>query len=112
MIELKENFSVTMIIEDVVLPNTFTITVNLIPNSQYNKLYNKAMERIQYYITEILDNSIFVGCGINSSNLNDWWYYSIATNSCVQTPNLPGNNRHHPFYFSFLFEFLNHELIP
>ena len=53
MIELKENFSVTMIIEDVVLPNTFTITVNLIPNSQYNKLYNKAMERIQYYITEL-----------------------------------------------------------
>ena len=70
MIELKENFSVTMIIEDVVLPNTFTITVNLIPNSQYNKLYNKAMERIQYYITEILDNSIFVGCQ-NLKKLSD-----------------------------------------
>jgi len=61
MIELKENFSVTMIIEDVVIPNTFTITVNLIANNEKNKLYNKAMERIQYYIGEILDNSIFIG---------------------------------------------------
>ena len=61
MIELKENFSVTMIIEDVVIPNTFTITVNLIANNEKNKLYNKAMERLQYYINEILDNSIFIG---------------------------------------------------
>lgn len=61
MIELKENFSVTMIIEDIIMPNTFTITVNLIANNEKNKLYNKAMERIQYYISEILDNSIFIG---------------------------------------------------
>ena len=61
MIELNETFSTTMIIEDVVIPNTWNITVNLIPNNSKNKLYNKAMERIQYYIQEILDNSIFVG---------------------------------------------------
>ena len=62
MIELNENFSTTMIIEDVVIPNSWNITVNLLPNTNKNKLYNKAMERVQYYITEILDNSIFVSC--------------------------------------------------
>jgi len=61
MIELNETFSTTMIIEDVVIPNTWNITVNLMPNTAKNKLYNKAMERVQYYIQEILDNSIFVG---------------------------------------------------
>jgi len=62
MIELNETFSTTMIIEDVVIPNTWNITVNLMPNTAKNKLYNKAMERVQYFIQEILDNSIFVGC--------------------------------------------------
>ena len=61
MIELNETFSTTMIIEDVVIPNTWNITVQLVPNTSKNKLYNKAMERVQYYIQEILDNSIFVG---------------------------------------------------
>ena len=60
MIELNETFSTTMIIEDVVIPNTWNITVNLMPNTAKNKLYNKAMERVQYYIQEVLDNSIFV----------------------------------------------------
>ena len=62
MIELKETFSTTMIIEDVIIPNTWSIQVQLVPNNAKNKLYNKAMERVQYYIQEILDNSIFVGC--------------------------------------------------
>lgn len=61
MIELKETFSTTMIIEDVIIPNTWSIQVQLVPNNAKNKLYNKAMERVQYYINEILDNSIFVG---------------------------------------------------
>ena len=60
MIELNETFSTTMILEDVVIPNTWNITVQLVPNTAKNKLYNKAMERVQYYITEVLDNSIFV----------------------------------------------------
>jgi len=60
MIELKEDFSVTMVIEDIIIPNTFTITINLVPNNSKNKFYNKAMDRVQYYIGEILDNSIFV----------------------------------------------------
>ena len=39
MIELNETFSTTMIIEDVVIPNTWNITVNLMPNTAKNKLY-------------------------------------------------------------------------
>ena len=61
MIELRETFSTTMVIEDVILPNTFSIVVNLVVNNQKNKFYNKAMDRVQYYISEILDNSIFIG---------------------------------------------------
>ena len=49
-----------MVIEDIIIPNTFTITINLVPNNSKNKFYNKAMDRVQYYIGEILDNSIFV----------------------------------------------------
>lgn len=60
MIELKETFCTTMILEDIIIPNTWNITVTLIPNQGKNKFYNKAMDRLQYYITEILDNSIFV----------------------------------------------------
>jgi len=62
MIEIKETFCTTVLLEDIVLPNTWNLTVTLIPNNSKNKLYNKAMERIQYYIFEVLDNSIFVGC--------------------------------------------------
>ena len=60
MIELNETFNTTMILEDVIIPNTWSIQVQLVPNAAKNKLYNKAMERVQYYITEVLDNSIFV----------------------------------------------------
>lgn len=60
MIELNETFSTTMILEDVIIPNTWSITVQMLPNTSKNKLYNKAMERVQYYIQEVLDNSIFV----------------------------------------------------
>jgi hypothetical protein len=60
MIELNEQFSTTCAIEDIIIPNTWNIKVTLLPNPNRNKLYNKAMERIQYYIADVLDNSIFV----------------------------------------------------
>lgn len=58
MIELKETFSTTVILEDIMIPNTWEITINLIPNNKHAKLYNRAVERVQYYIQEIMDNSI------------------------------------------------------
>ena len=61
MIELKQTFSTTVIIEDVIIPNQWDVTVTLLPDGNYSKLYNKAMERVQYYFEEILDNSMFVG---------------------------------------------------
>ena len=61
MIELKQSFSTTVILEDIIIPNQWDVTVNLIPNGKHSTLYNKAMERVQYYFEEVLDNSIFVG---------------------------------------------------
>lgn len=61
MIEVRETFSTTLILEDIIIPNQWDIHITLIPDGKHNKLYNKAMERLQYYIAEILDNSIFVG---------------------------------------------------
>ena len=57
MIELNETFSTTMIIEDVVIPNTWNITVNLMPNTAKNKLYNKVITigRRYYSIAIILN---------------------------------------------------------
>ena len=48
----------------------------------------------------VVGNSVFVGCGSNTSNLNDWWEYNINNDTWTQKPDLPGNTRHHPFYFS------------
>ena len=31
--------------------------------------------------------------------LSDWWEYDIQQNSWSQKTSLPGNDRHHPFYF-------------
>ena len=53
MIELKQTFSTTVIIEDVIIPNQWDVTVTLLPDGNYSKLYNKAMERVQYYCEEI-----------------------------------------------------------
>ena len=47
----------------------------------------------------VAGNKIFMGCGSNSSNLNDWWEYDIVNNTWSQKQDLPGNTRHHPFYF-------------
>lgn len=70
MIELKETFCTTMVLEDIIIPNTWNITVNLIPNQAKQKYFNKAMERLQYYIAELLDNSIFVS-NHNIQNIAD-----------------------------------------
>jgi hypothetical protein len=34
-----------------------------------------------------------------SGNFNDWWVYTIATDTWRQLPDFPGSQRHHPFYF-------------
>ena len=41
----------------------------------------------------------FVGCGSNTANLGDWWEYDINSDSWSQKPDIPGNDRHHPYYF-------------
>ena len=61
MIEVKETFSTTMVLEDIIVPNTWYVTISLVPNMGKNKLYTKAMDRIQYYIAEVIDNSVFIG---------------------------------------------------
>ncbi|MDC1067606.1 kelch repeat-containing protein [Candidatus Kapabacteria bacterium] len=51
------------------------------------------------------NGKIFTGAGaglLNAttpSNLNDWWEYDIETNVWRELPNIPGPQRHHPFYF-------------
>ena len=45
-------------------------------------------------------DKILMGCGSNDNgNLNDWWEYDIPSNTWSTKPNLPGLERHHPFYF-------------
>ena len=61
MIEVKETFCTTMVLEDIIVPNTWYVSISLVPNTGKNKLYTKAMDRIQYYIADVLDNSVFIG---------------------------------------------------
>jgi N-acetylneuraminic acid mutarotase len=45
------------------------------------------------------DIHVGLGDGVGG-NYNDWWVYSISSNSWSEMPELfPGNKRHHPFYF-------------
>jgi len=38
--------------------------------------------------------------GYYKGNYNDWWSYSISTDSWTQLPEFPATPRHHPFYFA------------
>ena len=61
MIKIQETFSTTCVLEDYILPNTWHIEVIAHPNGQKQKeFFTKAVERIQYYIFDILENSIFI----------------------------------------------------
>lgn len=61
MIKIQETFSSTCILEDYILPNTWNIEIIAHPNGQKDKeFYTKAVERIQYYIFDVMENSIFV----------------------------------------------------
>jgi len=43
---------------------------------------------------------IHVGLGDGVvGNLNDWWSYTISSNTWRQLTDFPGSTRHHPFYF-------------
>lgn len=44
---------------------------------------------------------IHIGLGDGfEGNLNDWWVYTIDTDTWRQVPDFPSNPRHHPFYFA------------
>jgi hypothetical protein len=61
MIKLETKFSSTIVIQDVLLPNTWFIDIRLVANSNVNqKNYNIALDRIEFYVNEILDNSILL----------------------------------------------------
>ena len=61
MLKITETFSSTCVLEDYILPNTWNIEIIAHPNGQKDKeFYTKAVERIQFYIFDVLENSIFV----------------------------------------------------
>ena len=69
MIELREAFNTTLILDNNLLPNNLEIIVNITPNMIRQKLYNKGMDRLQFYIQELLDNSFFLSSA-DSTKLN------------------------------------------
>ncbi len=70
MIKIHETFSTICVLEEYLLPNTWHIEVIAHPNGQKEKeFYTKAVERIQYYIFDVLENSIFIA-GQQLSNIS------------------------------------------
>ena len=61
------------------------------------------MPRRHPAFTITTNGKIQVGLG-NQSNANpdfkDWWEYDIASNTWTEQTDLPGDGRHHPYYFS------------
>lgn len=88
MIKLEERFSACIVVNDVLIPNTWELTINLIPNSNTQKNYNIALDRIQFYIGEVLDNSILL-----SPQSVELFAKSIGINGTVHT--LPGEPYDH-----------------
>ena len=69
MLKINETFNSTCILEDYILPNTWNIEIIAHPNGVKDKeFYNTAVERIQFYIFDVLENSIFIS-GKELSNL-------------------------------------------
>jgi hypothetical protein len=64
MIKLDEKFAASVIIDGVLIPNLWDIKINLFPHAEKvleQKNYMKVVDRIQYYISETLENSILLG---------------------------------------------------
>jgi len=60
MIKYEDRFSSSILLSKVLVPNTWNIDVHLIPNHSTGKNYNIALDRLEYYINEVLDNSIII----------------------------------------------------
>jgi len=61
VIIIKETFNSTCVLDDFLLPNTWNIEIKAHPNGQKDKdFFTKAVERIQYFVFDVLENSIFV----------------------------------------------------
>ncbi len=55
--------------------------------------------RLHPALVATTNGRIYVGAGSANSNMKDWWEYNISTNTWFRMTDLPGNERHHPFYF-------------
>ena len=60
MIKLQERFSACICINGNLIPNTWDLDIRLVPNNNTQKNYNIALDRIQLYIDEVLNNSIIL----------------------------------------------------
>jgi hypothetical protein len=79
MIKLETKFSSTIVIQDVLLPNTWFIDIRLVANSSVNqKNYNIGLDRIEFYVSQILDNSILL-----SPKSGELFNQPIGLNGCV-----------------------------
>ena len=61
MITIEEKFSCCVVVDTQLLPNTFTISINLVPTNDTQKNYNVALERINIMFREVLEDSILIG---------------------------------------------------
>ena len=94
MIKLETKFSSTIVVQETLLPNTWFVDIRLLANNSVNqKNYNIALDRIEFYVNEILDNSILLSpsasemfnnpIGLKTSNAD-----SKTSNKCLCGSNL------------------------
>ena len=81
MIKLETKFSSTIVVQETLLPNTWFVDIRLLANSSVNqKNYNIALDRIEFYVNEILDNSILL-----SPSASEMFNNPIGLNGRVHT---------------------------
>ena len=62
MISVTNKFAATVYVNDMLFPNFWDITINMIPNPAIGASdSDMAMDRIQYYIENMIDNSLLLG---------------------------------------------------
>jgi len=77
------NFDASVIIDDCVYPNSYTITFNFLPKTSEVKMQNAGFEKIKYLFNNLCENSVIFSL---NNNTRDVWF-KMPINKIL----LPGN---------------------
>lgn len=61
MITIEEKFNCVLVVENNLIPNSFDVKIELLPDDSTQKNYNIALERVHAILGQVMDDSILLG---------------------------------------------------